>query len=280
MPIRTIIFNSTHCVNPTGDKNEYRYVFRGGGLELSPDKKHSIAVTNITIPYSMFNISENYNNKFFQLIINGTTYNINVPSSYMDVSDLNKYLQWWFINQNIGYCYDQFQNYKYFMELEYNVSRYAVEVIFYPMVLSPGDTLPPGMNAATFNGNTMQIVIPSNNFGKLLGLTPGTYPQTVQTTTTSVISNMTVEGSPINALNLCCSLVNNDISNTPDSFYSWTPTGTFGSNLILQPPEMVFIACNSGRYQQITLTIKDQENRNIQMRDSTICISLALKTED
>ena len=149
MPIRTIIFNSTHCVNPTGDKNEYRYVFRGGGLELSPDKKHSIAVTNITIPYSMFNISENYNNKFFQLIINGTTYNINLPSSYMDVSDLNKYLQWFFINQNIGYCYDQFQNYKYFMEMEYNIS-------------GPGDTLPPGMNAATFNGSTMQIVIPSN----------------------------------------------------------------------------------------------------------------------
>jgi hypothetical protein len=278
MVIRTIIFNSTHCNNTASNKNSYTYAFRGGGLELDPTKKHSIAVSNITIPYSFFNISDIYNNRNFSLIINGTTYNINLPASFMDVSDLNKYLQWWFIQNNF-YCLDAFGNYVYFLEFEYNVSRYAVECIFYPMTLPSGGSNPGGM---TFSGNTMQLVISAanSNFGKLLGLSPGTYPSTVQTVTTSQLSNITVEGSPINALSLCCTLVNNDISNTPDSFYSFTPSGSFGSNLVLQPPELLWCSANSGRFQQITITIKDQENRDIQMRDSTICISLALKTED
>jgi hypothetical protein len=47
MGIRTILINTTHCSNAAGNKNSYTYRFPGGGLDLSPDKKHSIAVSSI-----------------------------------------------------------------------------------------------------------------------------------------------------------------------------------------------------------------------------------------
>lgn len=285
MTVKTILINTTHCSNSSGNKNQFTYKFVGGGLDLEPNKKHSIGVSSITIPYSFFNISDIYGNKNFQLKIPTgaggvtTTYDIELPSSFMDVTDLNKYLQWFFIKEG-KYCMTETGDYVYFMEFEYNISTYSVNCIFYPLTLPSGGTNP---NNMYLGGNTMQMIISAANapFGKLLGLSPGTYPATNQTVTTTVNSNITVEGSPIQALNLCCNVVKNDISNTPDSFYTFTPSNTsFGSNISLVAPEIVKVSVYPGRYQQLTLSIRDQENREIQMRDSTICIMLVLESSD
>ena len=155
MGIKTILINTTHCNNSTGNKNSFTYKFVGGGLELDPSKKHSIAVSNITIPYSFFNISDIYNNRNVQLIINGTTYDINLPASFMDSDSINKFFQWWFIQNNF-FVLDAFSNYVYFFKIEMNQSRYAIECIFYPMTLPTGGSNPAGM---TLSGNTMQLVI-------------------------------------------------------------------------------------------------------------------------
>jgi hypothetical protein len=134
------------------------------------------------------------------------------------------------------------------------------------------------------SGNTMQLIIsPANeNFGKLLGLRSGTYPATVQTVVTSQMSNVTVEGSPIQAINLACpGIVDNSISNTPDTFYSFVPTSTsFGSTISLTPPELLWCDIHSGRFTNLNLTIRDQLNREIEMRDSTVCIMLALRSSE
>jgi hypothetical protein len=200
-----------------------------------------------------------------------------MPAMYADVNDINKYLQYWFI-QNNYYVLDAYGNYVYFMEFAYNINRYAVETIFYPMNLPSGGSNPAGM---LLMGSTMQLVISSANtgFGKSVGLSQGTYGN-AGTSTQSILSNITVEGSPITALNLTCNLVNNSISSSsPNTFYCWTPTGSFGSNLSLTVPELVYIDCYAGRWQQILIEIKDQEGRDVQMKDSTVAIMLCLRSE-
>ena len=274
--VKTILINSSNVSNSL--KNQYTYKFVGGGLEFEPNKNHYIAVSSITIPYSFFNISDIYDNRNFSIICNGTTYNLDIPSSFMTVDDLNKFLQFFFIQNNL-YTLDTFGNYVYYLELEYNVSRYAVECIFHPLVLPIGGSNPENL---VMSGNTLQLVINDSqvNFGKLLGLTPGINPSTPLTVLTSIISNTTVEGSPINVLNLTCSLVNNTISSSPDTFYSFAPSNvSFGSNIVLQPPELIWVDCYPGRFQQLTIEIKDQEGRAIQMRDSSVCIMLCIKSE-
>ena len=89
--VKTILINTSHVSNSL--KNQYTYRFVGGGLELDPNQKHSIAVSSITIPYSFFNISDIYNNRNFQIKVGATTYDINLPASFMTVDDLSKYFQ-------------------------------------------------------------------------------------------------------------------------------------------------------------------------------------------
>jgi hypothetical protein len=286
MGIKTILINGTHCSNLTGNKNQFRYDFVGGGLDISdPTKKYSIGVSSLTIPYSFFNVSDIYLNKKFSIIVptsvgSTTTYNIELPSSFMTVDDINKYLQFWAINNNF-YTVNSVGDYTYYIELEYNISTYSVNCIFYPLALPSGGTNPAGMYLDATG--TMQLVISTADagFGKLIGLSPNTYPATnASSITVTVNSNITVSGSEINALNLCCSIVRNDISNTVDSFYAFTPSNSsFGSNISLVAPEIIWVDCFKGRYQNLTITIRDQNNREIQCRDANVCVMLCLKEE-
>ena len=286
MGIKTILINGTHCNNLSSNRNSFRYDFVGGGLDISdPTKKYSIGVSSITIPYSFFNVSEIYNNKRFSIIVptsagNTTTYNIELPSSFMTVDDINKYLQFWAINNNF-YTVNSVGDYTYYIELEYNISTYSVNCIFYPLALPSGGTNPTGMYLDATRTMQLAVLNTAPNFGKLLGLSTGIYPSTnSNNTTVTVNSNISVSGSEINALNLCCSIVKNDISTSVDSFYAFTPSNTsFGSNISLVAPEIIWVDCFKGRYQSITLTVRDQENREIQCRDANVCIMLCLKEE-
>jgi hypothetical protein len=129
----------------------------------------------------------------------------------------------------------------------------------------------------------MQLVVLNTapNFGKLLGLSTGIYPPSnISNTAVTTNSNITVSGSEINAINLTASIVRNDISNTVDSFYAFTPSNTsFGSNITLTAPEIIWVDCFKGRYQSLTINLRDQENRDIQCRDANVCIMLCLKEE-
>lgn len=287
MGIKTLLINGTHCNNLTGNKNSFTYPFVGGGYDISDStKKYSIGVSSITIPYSFYNISEIYRNKMFSIIVptsagNTTTYNIELPSSFMTVNNLNHFIQWWSINNNF-YTLNNTGEYTYYIELEYNVSTYSVNSIFYPLKLASGGSNPNNMYLDATRTMQIQISQANEGFGKLIGLIPGLYPTVnTNTNTISVNSNTTVVGSEINAINLTASIVRNDISSTVDSFYCFTSgSSNFGANIVVLPPSIIYVDCFKGRYQNLTITLKDQNNRDIQCRDANICIMLCLKESD
>jgi hypothetical protein len=198
----------------------------------------------------------------------------------MTVDDMNKFVQWWSINYYF-YCLSANGEYCYFFELEYNVSTYSVNCIFYPLALPSGGSNP--VNMYLDPTRTMQLSISQANeaFGRLLGLIPGVYPTSNNNSTTiSINSNTTVVGSEINAINLCANIVRNDIGQTVDSFYAFTGSNvSFGSNISTQAPEIIWVDCFKGRYQNLTITLKDQNNRDIQYRDANVCIMICLKEE-
>ena len=273
--VKAILINSTHVSNDYN--NQFTYRFSGGGLELPADKNNQIAVSQVTIPYSFFNISASiYGNSTFSILYNAVTYNVTVPDSFMSVTELNKYLQYFFVQNNL-YCIDSAGEYTYFMSFRYNVSRYIVEVVFNPCVLPSSGSNPAGM---TLTGSTMQLVINNSAFGKLLGLSLGTYPSSSVSSTTVVSSNIKVEGSPIQALTLTANIVNNAMSNSASSFYAFTPINTsFGSNISITAPELIWVDCYSGRYTELVIEIRDQLNRPIQLKDDAVCMMLCLKSE-
>jgi hypothetical protein len=131
-------------------------------------------------------------------------------------------------------------------------------------------------------GLSPQIIIPSNNnFYKILGLIPGTYPSSPSAVNVIQLSNTDVEVSPVTSLSLSVNLVNNETSVTPSIFYTFTPVNTgFGEIFSVQVPEICYVDTYRGQYSSLILSIVDEFGRALKLEDPTSVFVLALKTED
>lgn len=95
----TLVVTGSDVVN-NGANSQYQYNFINGGLNI-PDGA-TMCVSNVTIPYSWYNINANiYNNNSFQYTFptsTGTvTKTVTLPNGFYDVSNINEYLQGIFI---------------------------------------------------------------------------------------------------------------------------------------------------------------------------------------
>jgi len=104
----TIILNSNNVVN-NGLNSQFQYNFPVGGLAIPEGSQ--MAISNVTIPNSWFNInSQYYNNASFQYTFPTSTgqptFTVFLPNGYYTTTDLNKYLQSIMIanNQYSGEC--------------------------------------------------------------------------------------------------------------------------------------------------------------------------------
>ena len=91
----TIILNSNNVVN-NGLNSQFTYQFPVGGFTIPEETE--LCISNLTIPYSWYNISSQYyNNASFQYTFPTSTgqltYTVNLPNGYYTTMDLNKYLQ-------------------------------------------------------------------------------------------------------------------------------------------------------------------------------------------
>ena len=84
----------------------------------------------------------------------------------------------------------------------------------------------------------------------------------------------------VNNLVIKCSLVNNGTSNASDILDSFnigsSPQTTFGSNLNFQNSIEKFVNISSGRFNNISITIVDQNLNDIAILDPNILISILI----
>jgi len=275
-----LIVNSSNVVLGTNNST-FQYNFISGSFNV-PDGA-AICISNMTIPYSWYNVNQQYyNNATFQF--NWTApgasnpYVINLPNGYYAVSDINQYLQGQMILLGM-YLIDGNGNNVYYMSLQYDVTYYAVQLLCYtvPISLPLGWTQPSnwiGYNTALY---TPQLIIPSNNFGLLIGFLPGVYPPVVQSTNYSTVSNTTPNGSPINSLIIQCSLVSNDITMPSNIIDSMPISSSYGSNINYQPSYEKWIKMRKGRYASMTITLLDQNLNRIIALDPNVLMTFLLK---
>eukprot|EP00981_Chlorochromonas_danica_P013197 scaffold5965_cov109-Ochromonas_danica.AAC.3 len=89
------VYTSDNVVT-NGTKSQYAYNFINGGLSIPEGSM--MCVSNVTIPYSWFNINSSlYNNNSFQYTFPTSTgqqtYTITLPNGYYDTTAINNYLQ-------------------------------------------------------------------------------------------------------------------------------------------------------------------------------------------
>lgn len=272
--MRTLILGRNNLINYTNSRFRYTFI---PNIDI---KNMSIAVSSIIIPYSWQTVNSSYNNKTFQIVYNGTTYTLTLPDGAYSVADINAYIQYWCISNNLLYCISASGQYIYFIELIDNSTTYSYEIRSYPTVLPTGATNTGGW---TMNGFCPQFVVGMNNFGSIIGVNAGTYPSSATNNTNYTKSSDTAPSpSPINQLVLNCSLVNNrDLQTASNNvIWSFTPTNTpYGENIQINPPEYAWIKCVDSSVSTIDVWITDQNNNAVILQDPNSMIMLLLKEE-
>ena len=130
-----LILNSSNLVQ-SSINNTYRYTFPQGSVKF---KNSKIAVANIAVYYSWFNISSaNGNNQFqFRWPTAGTenVYTVNIPDGFYDISALNTYLQQFCITNSL-YLINSSSQFVFYLEYQINPNAYAIQVNCYPFPAS------------------------------------------------------------------------------------------------------------------------------------------------
>lgn len=277
--MKPIVINNTNVL--PFDNSRYKYRFPS----TNKFEKDQIAVSNVFINFSWFNITTQNNNNSFQYIWTDgsgtTTHDVVLPDGAYEVSTINAYLQFVMLN-NGHYLVDNNGDYIWYLELVTNPTFYAVELKSYPLPTAlPSGWTNPASIVFPATASTPQFVIPSTNITTLLGFPAGTYPSAVQTTTYNVLSPNTPQIQVVQSVIILCSLLHNSLSLPNTILYSFT-TGSrsFGQLISFSVPELVFTDIQDGFYDQFEIQFVDQNFKPLAIRDTNLVVQLVVRKRD
>jgi len=284
----TLVINNSNVVN-TNTNATYEYKFIGGGFSV-PDGMECM-VSSAQIPYSIFNITEAYNNNRFRLSFPtgalSTTYtdfNITIPDGFYTIDDFNSYMQQYAISNGLYLINNVGENVYYTPAFYVNAVSYAVQMLLYtvPRSLPSGWSQPSnwiGYSTWTTDRTPHVHILATSRFGDFIGFTTGTYPTPIlRTTDYSVLSNKTPIGSYVNSIIIHSSLVNNPVVSPSDIIDAFQIVDTkFGSNINYQPSVEKFVRLTKGTYNSMIIYLTDQNNNPLTLLDNNLLITLLFK---
>lgn len=290
--VRTLVLNSENIV-PNTNNSVLRYNFPNS-VYL---KDEYIAVQQISLYNSVFNISSALNNNTFSYTwIDGTVNSVVMTATgiHLSLSQLNSYFQSVMI-ANKHYYTSAGQN-VYLMEILVNQSAYAYQINCFAtsVAIAAANTWAIPSGAAWVNPNNSivpMINIPSSNIQDLLGFDVGSYPPTV---IAGVIPNQTqtpVVSSPYSKLSQSapqiepqttyiglCSLVSNELVIPNDTIISITPVNViFGGLYNIQFSGLAYNKVDNGSYTQFTFSFVDDLGQQIRFQDPNMLIILIMR---
>ena len=289
--ISNVIFTSSNVVS-NGFNNQLELNLAGSAISL---EDCDIALAKMSFYNSVFNINSSvYGNNQFTVLLpynnSGTltwySLNIVLPNGAYNYSDMNNYVQQQLISLGF-YLINSTGSYVYPIQISANSVRYACQVDLSPC----NSTLPAGWSYPSSGywsssaglpttAYTPQFVV-SSSMSSVFGISVGTYPSSITTTQTSILSNFSPQISPVQSYFLRCSLVVNKFnSSAPDVLCAFTNEGTsIGQLITIMPNEYAWVSVPNQNISKITLTIVDQNFNFVMLQDPKITISLLLRTK-
>ena len=276
----TIILNSNN--RDLTSNNRFVYNFPSN---VKFNEGDTIGVEEINMYNSIFNVEASRGNNTFSIIWNAdtdVTYNFTIPDGFYSVADLNYFIQYSCV-QNDLYCINASANYVYFVELVINATVYGTELRTYilPDITEAGTlgyTKPAGASWS-FHASadaTPQLIIPTAAFGELFGFTAATYPATPQTTSQYIGSTITPQISPVNSLILTCNLINSELSNPVNVFYSMPLNSAYGSLMSTANATRMDNEIYEGTYRSIVIEFLDQLYNRVILNDFEVLVKLVI----
>lgn len=298
-----IVLNSSNIV---ADGKNSSLVYNFPNSVVLKDKY--IAVSQVVVYYSWFNITSAYMNNTFSYTwtVGGvsTTYNVVIPDGIYEISDINYYLQWTMIN-NKHYLINSTGDYVYYAELVVNPNRYAIQLNTFqvPTSLPTGYSVPSGWAGYPTQTFNPIITFPSG-FYNIVGYAPisgvnfvsngnvnnGYTPPTAYATnyyvtkdslgTLSYLSNVSPNVQPNSSIYVSISNINNPYAQPSSILYSITPTVAIGEQVIEAPPNFMWNKMIDGTYNQLRVQLLGIDKNVLTMADPNMTIILTIRDKD
>jgi len=263
-----------------------------------------IAVSSINMFYSWFNITAALGNNilYFQWDSAGPISTILIPDGLYEISQLNHFLQFYFI-QNGYYYIDSNGTNVYMAEIILNTSRYAIQLnTFYnydagslPANLSlpasfpgypavrqnPVITFPANFNAIV--GYTAGFTSNSNILNAYVPPSPSTKTQNYVAKSTigtlSYLSNLAPQVQPNSNVLFSLSNINSPYSQPSSVLYSISPSVGVGEQISEVPPNYCWVKLVDGTYSQLTLSLLGNNLQPLTLQDNNMTILLVIRDE-
>ena len=290
----SIILNKHNIINK--DNNELVYKFP---KSITFGKNDSISLTHLNVYFSWFNISAKNKNNFFQYkwwneLGELVPYDVNIPSGYYSLSDLNEFLISVMV-KNLHYIVFN-DSFGYFIELLSNSVYYSIEIrlssigrymtkdgIVYDITTSDQMFIPGNWIVPESSFECPEIIFPNNNlFYQLLGFQKGSslIQNTIGDTFNKQYSFLNSEipnMEPNSSFIITCNLIKNDLGSPQNILTSFTiPSGVGFGDLISPIDNVIYSIIREGIYDFISLKIYDQNFEPLIILDSNMLLILSI----
>lgn len=290
--MRTLILNQTNIV-PDGFNNKLVYRFPNS----ITFKNQEIAFASATMYFSWENINISYqNNTFTYNWINGggvaTTYTVTIPNGTWEISAINAYLQYVFI-QNGHYLVNGSGDNVYYAEFLVNPERYAIQIntFLFPTALPAGWSNPAAVPFPPQSFNPI-ITLPAK-FNEIMGYVVGfatnqnlnnayvppvsQFVSKLANGTLSYISTTFPNVQPNSSILFSISNIDNSYATPSSILYTLTPSVSVGQVISERVPEFAWLPLINGTTSELRLTILGTDLNPIQLKDPQITIVLVIK---
>jgi hypothetical protein len=278
--MRTIVLNENNIVGANNNTLIYQFP---SSVDLTGCE---VAVSNITMYYAWDNINSTslQNNIFTYTWVSGataTTYTVNIPNGLYELSDINAYLQFVFI-QNGHYLVNSGGQNVYYAEMIINPTAYAVQVNTFavPTTLPSGFTNPASLVFPTTTFNPV-LTFPAR-FNELVGYAVNfaTDINTGGGNTESYLSSVAPQLQPNSSLLISMSGIDNKYANPNTIIYSVAPNVALGELIVEKPAQFNFNRLLSGTYNQLRFQFLGNDLSPVVIRDPNMTIILVIKDQD
>jgi hypothetical protein len=230
------------------------------------------------------------NNVFSYTWVTGVTtitYTVTIPTGLYEITDINNYLQFVFI-QNGHYLINTTGGYVYYAEFLVNPSLYSINIITYPVPTSlpSGWSLPvanpqtgalawPGFPTQTFN----PLITISANFNKIVGYDVGfvTSQNTGANTILTYNSSISPQVAPNPNALITVSNISNIYANPSSVIFNINANVGFGELIISQPSEYAFNNLLKGTINSLFIRLIGADGNSLNILDPNITILLLIR---
>ncbi|KAG2999550.1 hypothetical protein PC119_g17183 [Phytophthora cactorum] len=240
------------------------------------------ALGSISIYYSWKAITAQRQNNSFKIVwptgSSTTTYSITLPDGTYSASDINSYLQYWSIQNNLYLTNNTTGEYYYFISCAENPSAYAIQFTMQPVRNIVGYTAASGMPTMPVTAYTPQLLIDNSGFGSIVGFSNGTYPVAQTTNVYAINSTIVPQIDPVAAVIVGLSHLYNPIASNNQVLHTFTSAGVgFGGLIMTSQGQGIAYCPMQGTNNEITLSFYDQDMKPLQILDPNACIRLLMR---